>query len=355
MVPSEQQHDTARSRMLSCNVTVCLYAHLQRVFGSMEIHVSLKGACVLAVFVHHLPAITQQVGYNPADLEGQLPHSLASLILLSLPALLALGAHGVTHYLIRVSSHLQTHHEQIPAAQPSQDPTPSARNDTQDSATGSSSPGVLSFRSIQQQAAAVAAAAAKVGVDMAAESVQAGWSTVAAASQKLQSRIKWSSILTPGSKQLSPAMTASSRGTTNRSSMNILKDGANSLGTTGQGSSLASSTGGSGKSSTDLLEGGVSGLGLAELQPWQKVPTAAVGVAVGRSRPPQAFLQLAYGYLPLVWAGTLTHYLPAFLLQAGRILPVSLFMPLKLRDSSTWSASEAEGFIHMMCLTRSFA
>ena len=80
-----------------------------------------------------------------------------------------------------------------------------------------------------------------------------------------------------------------------------------------------------------MIQGGVTGLGLAELGSRQKVPTAAVGVAVGRSRPPQAFLQLAYGYLPLVWAGTLTHYLPAFLLQAGRILPVRLSMPLKQR------------------------
>ncbi|KAK9840711.1 hypothetical protein WJX84_002965 [Apatococcus fuscideae] len=52
-----------------------------------------------AVFVHHLPAVYQQVGLDPTSLDGTLPHCLASFLLLSLPALLALGAHGVTHYV----------------------------------------------------------------------------------------------------------------------------------------------------------------------------------------------------------------------------------------------------------------
>ena len=34
------------------------------------------------------------------------------------------------------------------------------------------------------------------------------------------------------------------------------------------------------------------------------------------------FMEVAYGYLPLVWAATLSHYLLLFLGEAGRILPV---------------------------------
>ena len=33
-------------------------------------------------------------------------------------------------------------------------------------------------------------------------------------------------------------------------------------------------------------------------------------------------MEVAYGYLPLVWAATLSHYLLPFLGEAGRILPV---------------------------------
>ena len=33
-------------------------------------------------------------------------------------------------------------------------------------------------------------------------------------------------------------------------------------------------------------------------------------------------MEVAYGYLPLVWAATLSHYLLLFLGEAGRILPV---------------------------------
>lgn len=39
------------------------------------------------------------------------------------------------------------------------------------------------------------------------------------------------------------------------------------------------------------------------------------------------FLELAYGYMPLVWAGTLAHYLLPFLGEAGRILPVGIPQP----------------------------
>jgi hypothetical protein len=36
------------------------------------------------------------------------------------------------------------------------------------------------------------------------------------------------------------------------------------------------------------------------------------------------FVTLAYGYLPLVWAANLAHYLRLGLLEGGRIIPVSL-------------------------------
>ena len=285
--------------------------------------------------------ITQQAGYDPANLEGQLSHSLASLILLSLPALLALGAHGVTHYLIRVTSHLQAHHGHASAAQPVQNPSTSARDDMEDSASSSSSSSAGNlFRGLQQQAAAVTAAAARVGADMAAESVQAARSTALAASRQLLSSIQMPSTSLPWSKQASPAMTTSSRAAPNRAAnTDSLKSAASgpdimNLASSSVRSASSKGTGGPEGSSTDLLQGGVSGLGLADLGPRQKVPTAAVGVAVGRSRPPQAFLQLAYGYLPVVWAGTLTHYLPAFLLQAGRILPVSLLQCFGTRHLS---------------------
>ncbi|MCU0533855.1 MAG: sigma 54-interacting transcriptional regulator [Hydrococcus sp. Prado102] len=39
---------------------------------------------------------------------------------------------------------------------------------------------------------------------------------------------------------------------------------------------------------------------------------------------PRSFIELAYGYLPLVLAGNLAHYLKLWLGEAGRILPVSL-------------------------------
>ena len=39
--------------------------------------------------------------------------------------------------------------------------------------------------------------------------------------------------------------------------------------------------------------------------------------------PIKPFVDLAYGYLPLVWAGTLAYYLRYGLTEAGRILPVA--------------------------------
>jgi hypothetical protein len=41
------------------------------------------------------------------------------------------------------------------------------------------------------------------------------------------------------------------------------------------------------------------------------------------TRKPRPFVELAYGYLPLLLLGTLAHYLRLFLTEAGRVLPVS--------------------------------
>lgn len=73
--------------------------------------------------------------------------------------------------------------------------------------------------------------------------------------------------------------------------------------------------------------------------PWQALPApqaapAGAGAATaggggvsaagsGRAPGPAVgFLEMAYGYLPLVWAATLAHYLLLFCEEAGRILPV---------------------------------
>ncbi|MEL6381453.1 MAG: sigma 54-interacting transcriptional regulator [Cyanobacteria bacterium J06626_18] len=44
---------------------------------------------------------------------------------------------------------------------------------------------------------------------------------------------------------------------------------------------------------------------------------------LGQTRKPRPFVELAYGYLPLVLLGTLAHYLRLGLTEAGRVLPVS--------------------------------
>ncbi|MGF1568987.1 MAG: sigma 54-interacting transcriptional regulator [Nodosilinea sp.] len=54
---------------------------------------------------------------------------------------------------------------------------------------------------------------------------------------------------------------------------------------------------------------------------------AGLGWLVGRVYPavkPRSFVKLAYGYLPLVWAANLAHYLRLGLGEGGRLLPVSL-------------------------------
>ncbi|KXZ56033.1 hypothetical protein GPECTOR_2g1585 [Gonium pectorale] len=54
------------------------------------------------------------------------------------------------------------------------------------------------------------------------------------------------------------------------------------------------------------------------------VATQAAPAAAGR--PPAPFLTLAYGYLPLLWAATLSHYLRPLLAEAGQLLPISAAM-----------------------------
>jgi len=56
---------------------------------------------------------------------------------------------------------------------------------------------------------------------------------------------------------------------------------------------------------------------------------AAASYAVQQSglpiaAPAKSFLELSYGYLPLVWGGTLAYYLRPFLTEAGRIAPVAV-------------------------------
>ncbi len=53
------------------------------------------------------------------------------------------------------------------------------------------------------------------------------------------------------------------------------------------------------------------------------IPLLAYGLLNLLPRKPRPFAELVYGYLPLVLGGTLAHYLPAGLGEAGRILPVT--------------------------------
>ncbi|MDY7012969.1 MAG: cyclic nucleotide-binding domain-containing protein [Cyanobacteriota bacterium] len=71
------------------------------------------------------------------------------------------------------------------------------------------------------------------------------------------------------------------------------------------------------------------GLAVATLSLPALVPLAARGVIglmskITRQFKPYRFVELAYGYLPLVLAGNLAHYLPLGLGEGGRILPVTL-------------------------------
>lgn len=54
-----------------------------------------------------------------------------------------------------------------------------------------------------------------------------------------------------------------------------------------------------------------------------KAAAVVVAAAAQRDRPAlPPFLDLAYGYMPLVWGATLAHYLPMLLTEVGRFLPV---------------------------------
>jgi transcriptional regulator with AAA-type ATPase domain len=64
-------------------------------------------------------------------------------------------------------------------------------------------------------------------------------------------------------------------------------------------------------------------LGLPALLPAAAQATLHFVQKVARTRQPRPFVELAYGYLPLVLMGTLAHYLRLFLTEAGRVLPVS--------------------------------
>eukprot|EP00878_Enallax_costatus_P012168 GHUV01012706.1.p2 GENE.GHUV01012706.1~~GHUV01012706.1.p2 ORF type:complete len:157 (+),score=59.99 GHUV01012706.1:1176-1646(+) len=50
---------------------------------------------------------------------------------------------------------------------------------------------------------------------------------------------------------------------------------------------------------------------------------AALAGTAAAPVPIAPFLNLSYGYLPLVWGATLSHYLRQFLEEAGNILPVT--------------------------------
>lgn len=81
--------------------------------------------------------------------------------------------------------------------------------------------------------------------------------------------------------------------------------------------------------SLDLDDFGVHGaVAIALLSLPALLPLAAQGTLQGihklwKTRKPRPFVELAYGYLPLVLMGTLAHYLRLGLTEAGRVLPVS--------------------------------
>lgn len=71
-----------------------------------------------------------------------------------------------------------------------------------------------------------------------------------------------------------------------------------------------------------------AGVAIAALSLPALMPLLAQGIirlihTLGLTRKPRPFVELAYGYLPLLLLGTLAHYLPLGLTEAGQILPVS--------------------------------
>jgi len=68
----------------------------------------------------------------------------------------------------------------------------------------------------------------------------------------------------------------------------------------------------------------IAALSLPALLPLLAQAILRPNYSLSRALKPRRFLELAYGYLPLVLAGNLAYYLPLGLGEAGRILPVSL-------------------------------
>jgi hypothetical protein len=75
------------------------------------------------------------------------------------------------------------------------------------------------------------------------------------------------------------------------------------------------------------------------------------------------FLSLCYGYLPLVWGATLSHYLPALLEEAGAILPVTAAtfgldgsgLPSLVADHAVTQFLQVRGGGGQTCLDRTAA
>ena len=84
------------------------------------------------------------------------------------------------------------------------------------------------------------------------------------------------------------------------------------------GGSLASAFPGAG-----AQQAATSAAGGAAAQ-WQVPGEPSLGAGAGVRAPP--FMELSYGFLPLVWAATLAHYYDSLLEEAGRVLPVSALL-----------------------------
>ncbi|MEO0985840.1 MAG: AAA family ATPase, partial [Cyanobacteria bacterium J06639_14] len=70
---------------------------------------------------------------------------------------------------------------------------------------------------------------------------------------------------------------------------------------------------------------GVAAIALLSLPALLPLAAQVILLAIhklGKTRKPRPFIELAYGYLPLVLLATLAHYLRLGLTEAGRILPV---------------------------------
>ncbi|GLI58961.1 hypothetical protein VaNZ11_000745 [Volvox africanus] len=88
------------------------------------------------------------------------------------------------------------------------------------------------------------------------------------------------------------------------------------------------------KAAAPVAAGSGSGSGSSSSAPMLAVanPGAGAATAAAAARPlpalpvPAPFLTLSYGYLPLLWAATLSHYLRPLLAEGGRLLPISAAM-----------------------------